>query len=561
MKKYCNRAYQNDMVPQGKGSSAVSDNGGNNHNRLYLVMPAYNEAASIGQVLREWMIVLKAEGINWKIVVADSGSTDETHNILKKMCAVCPRLEILSGTGTGHGPKVAALYQYAVRCGADYIFQTNSDGQTRPEEFCRFWKLRHRYRAILGMRPVRGDGKSREWVERILCRMLYRLCCKNIYAFISLLVSVSLLWKYFEGGNLVEEYAMPFIAISLYIYLDYLIHNKIHAVRLCVCGLSFGAVCLLRPNMVSVWIVFSLAVCVRLVVTGDISRIWYFLVWFVAGFCVIELPVVFWLAASHSLHAFVECYFHFNFVYSSAEGGGATAGAKWNSFFTFLNSMPVLLSTASCCMLFKRKDRFLYGIYLIYLVCTLVFICISGHTFGHYGMILVPAVAFPIASFLDDCVLRAEGKGLPVCLAMYFLVPVAQPDWMSAAGRVISTYENRGEEHRGGLVLEVCRIVGEHTEKDDKISVYGNRDIIYILSSRMHATRYSYQIPVGNIMPELMDDYFRQLGEEQPPVILTAPGFMDERLNSFVQQYHYKEIWSESGTIIYLNESAVRGTG
>ncbi len=138
---------------------------------------------------------------------------------------------------------------------------------------------------------------------------------------------------------------------------------------------------------------------------------------------------------------------------------------------------------------------------------------------------------------------------------------VALPDWMSAAGRVISTYENRGEEHRSGLVLEVCRIVGEHTEKDDKISVYGNWDIIYILSNRMHATRYSYQIPVGNIMPELMDDYFRQLGEEQPPVILTAPGFMDERLNSFVQQYHYKEIWSESGTIIYLNESAVRGTG
>ena len=28
MKKYCDRAYQNDMVPQGKGSSAVSDNGG-----------------------------------------------------------------------------------------------------------------------------------------------------------------------------------------------------------------------------------------------------------------------------------------------------------------------------------------------------------------------------------------------------------------------------------------------------------------------------------------------------------------------------------------------------
>ncbi len=79
--------------------SQIMGGGKNNHNRLYLVM-------------------LEAEGINWKIVVADSGSTDETHNILKKMCAVCPRLEILSGTGTGHGPKVAALYQYAVRCRA-----------------------------------------------------------------------------------------------------------------------------------------------------------------------------------------------------------------------------------------------------------------------------------------------------------------------------------------------------------------------------------------------------------------------------------------------------------
>ena len=31
-------------------------------------------------------------------------------------------------------------YHYAVDAGADYVFQTDSDGQTLPEEFWQFWE-------------------------------------------------------------------------------------------------------------------------------------------------------------------------------------------------------------------------------------------------------------------------------------------------------------------------------------------------------------------------------------------------------------------------------------
>lgn len=83
-----------------------------------------------------------------------------------------PKLEILEDTDKYHGPKVIALYDYAIQRGADYIFQTDSDGQTNPEEFASFWNMRAKYDGIFGCRSDRGDGKGRVFVERVVCLLL-----------------------------------------------------------------------------------------------------------------------------------------------------------------------------------------------------------------------------------------------------------------------------------------------------------------------------------------------------------------------------------------------------
>lgn len=41
------------------------------------------------------------------------------------------------------------LYNYAIKMGVDYIFQTDSDGQTNASEFEKFWEMRNDYDAIL----------------------------------------------------------------------------------------------------------------------------------------------------------------------------------------------------------------------------------------------------------------------------------------------------------------------------------------------------------------------------------------------------------------------------
>lgn len=142
-------------------------------NTLYIVMPAYNEEENIRAVIGQWYPLLEGKSEDSRLVVADSGSTDGTHSILEELKGTkYPKIEILSDTGRYHGPKVIALYDHAIKSGAEYIFQTDSDGQTDPAEFEAFWRDRDRFDGIFGNRTARGDGRARAFVESVVCALL-----------------------------------------------------------------------------------------------------------------------------------------------------------------------------------------------------------------------------------------------------------------------------------------------------------------------------------------------------------------------------------------------------
>ena len=51
-------------------------------NKLYIVMPTYNEEANIKNVVEEWYPVLSLADEYSKLVIADGGSKDNTVKIL-----------------------------------------------------------------------------------------------------------------------------------------------------------------------------------------------------------------------------------------------------------------------------------------------------------------------------------------------------------------------------------------------------------------------------------------------------------------------------------------------
>lgn len=183
---------------------------------LYIVMPAYNEEDNIESVVRAWYPVIFGKLRGARLVIADSGSTDKTHDILLGLKEEMPQLEVLENTGKQHGPKLIALYKYAIENGADYIFQTDSDGQTDPEEFDAFWDLRDGYDAILGNRTVRGDGRSRAFVEHVVCFLL------KLYFGVNVpdanapfrLMKTDIVSKYI--GRFREDYNLPNIMLTTF---------------------------------------------------------------------------------------------------------------------------------------------------------------------------------------------------------------------------------------------------------------------------------------------------------------------------------------------------------
>jgi glycosyltransferase involved in cell wall biosynthesis len=182
---------------------------------LYIVMPAYNEGENIEETVKNWYPVLALGSEDSRLVIADSGSCDNTHEVLENLQKEYDKLVILSDTGKQHGPKVIALYKYASER-ADYVFQTDSDGQTDPAEFKAFWDLRGSYDAVIGNRVVRGDGKSRKMVENTVClllRIIFGVKVEDANAPFRL-IRCSMLSKYLDRFD--PDYNLPNIMLVVF---------------------------------------------------------------------------------------------------------------------------------------------------------------------------------------------------------------------------------------------------------------------------------------------------------------------------------------------------------
>ena len=148
--------------------------------KLYIVIPAYNEQDTIKKVIDDWYPVVDKIGGESKLVIINDGSKDRTAEILAEYSESHERLIGLTKENGGHGAAVLYGYQYALDAGAEYIFQTDSDGQTVSAEFWDFWEQRKTYDMVIGHREKREDGFSRVVVTKVLKLVLLLLFHVNI---------------------------------------------------------------------------------------------------------------------------------------------------------------------------------------------------------------------------------------------------------------------------------------------------------------------------------------------------------------------------------------------
>lgn len=139
--------------------------------RVLVVIPAFNEQATVARVVAEVRAALPDAGV----VVVDDASRDATRAVALATGADVLTLPINLGVGGA----MRAGYRYALRFGYDAVLQIDGDGQHDPADAPRLLAALDDAELVIGARfagtgdyDVRGP---RRWAMRLLARTLSRV--------------------------------------------------------------------------------------------------------------------------------------------------------------------------------------------------------------------------------------------------------------------------------------------------------------------------------------------------------------------------------------------------
>jgi glycosyltransferase involved in cell wall biosynthesis len=110
--------------------------------RTVAIIPAYNEAETIGPVIED-----TGEYVD-RVVVVDDGSSDDTAAVARDHGAVV--VEHVFNTGVGGAVRTG--YQYAIKHGYDWVVQVDADGQHDPAKIPELLDAAEGHDMVIGSR-------------------------------------------------------------------------------------------------------------------------------------------------------------------------------------------------------------------------------------------------------------------------------------------------------------------------------------------------------------------------------------------------------------------------
>ena len=141
---------------------------------LSVVMPVYNEAGIISEVINRWVKTLKKLDIGFQMHAYNDGSKDNTLRILNILAQENKDLIVHDKLNSGHGPTI--LQAYRENSDAEWIFQTDSDDEIGPEQFEELWRNRDNYDFLIGRRVRSQQPFARKLISiasRLIVRIFY----------------------------------------------------------------------------------------------------------------------------------------------------------------------------------------------------------------------------------------------------------------------------------------------------------------------------------------------------------------------------------------------------
>lgn len=134
--------------------------------RVLVVIPAWNEERSVGDVVRETRAAL----VGADVLVVDDGSRDHTGEVAAAAGATVATLPVNLGVGAA----MRTGFRYAQRHGYGAVVQVDADGQHDPGQVPRLLAGLSEADVVIGARQFGADGYPVGWVRRLVMRLIAR---------------------------------------------------------------------------------------------------------------------------------------------------------------------------------------------------------------------------------------------------------------------------------------------------------------------------------------------------------------------------------------------------
>ncbi len=348
--------------------------------------------------------------------------------------------------------------------------------------------------------------------------------CRPAMVLATVLVAPFCLRRVLAGGNYTEEWALPWIALALYVFLFFLLTKRYKKSSIFLLGVGFAAVFFLRVNMVGVWAVFLPVILVLLVRQKRAREIASCAGLFAAGLAAVAAPILIYTLATGSLSAFIDDYFLFNLVYTGSEGTSLWNIAKAAAIV--LSQMePLIVLIFFSLALYARGGRraAIVGAAnsAAFLAC-LLFASVSGRPYEHYALPLFPFLALPLAAFFHEsgALLRAGAGERFTALAGRKWARAALPLAVVLTMAVYTVAKFPPKTNIGRS--ELSDYLQTETSPEEDVLLISIPPRLYLENDRYTDNKYFYQGPPVNVSDKVYREFIKELDVHPSDVILVG---------------------------------------
>lgn len=337
-----------------------------------------------------------------------------------------------------------------------------------------------------------------------------------------------------EGGNLVEEFALPAIAYGNWFLVNAVVRKRISFGSVFLLGVTAGLVALLRLNMLSVFVVacFAAAYC------GMLRKSFLFLVksgiGFLAGAGIVIVPVILCFAHHHALGDFLYANLGFNLTYA----GSSSFPEKVFFLLKRIDIAYFLLPGAFALLLALEKSRRELAVFLLAEVGITAFVTLGNTTYyDHYALVTIPLLLISAGVFFQEYV-QWNRRRILACLALLLFWDVC------LAGKGV--YRKLKQERDPDLP-RLVKTVRNLPDSGSKLLVLGNNCMVYSALNVVPEAKYIYQFPPVFHSKRIREELKTMFASRTCRTIIVAKSKSDEKLlTQLGLAAHYEKV-AEAG--------------